>query len=78
MRNLFCHCEYIKIETRKRLTQKHFETIIVFKKYKNLWEYSQESISRAVSKNDRKFSSIYIRIEGYEVEEKRIKGKNNK
>ena len=51
---LFSHCKYIKTETRNRLTTKHFEDIIFLKSNRDLWENSQQLISRVISQTKKK------------------------
>ena len=45
---LFSHCKYIKIETRNRLTPQFFKAITFLKSIRELWENSQQLISRAI------------------------------
>ena len=46
---LFSYCKYIKTETRIRLTPQLFEAITFSKSNTELWENSQQLISRAIS-----------------------------
>ena len=74
---LFSHCKYIKIETRNRLTPQLFEAINFLKSNREIWENSQQLISRAISMSKMKNSRVYKRMEGDETEKKRMNGDNN-
>ena len=74
---LFSHCKYIKTETRNRLTPQLFETITFLKSNRELWENSQQLISRAISMSKMENSRAYKRMEEDDTEEKRMIGENN-
>ena len=74
---LFSHCKNIKTETRNRLTSQIFEAITFLKSNRELWENSQQLISRAISMSKIKNSRAYKRMEEDEIEEKRMNGDNN-
>ena len=74
---LFNHCKYIKIETRNRLTLQLFEAITFLKSNREIWENSQQLISRAISMSKMENSRAYKRMEEDETEEKRMNGDNN-
>ena len=74
---LFSHCKYIKTETRKRLTPQLFEAVIILKSNRELWENSQQLISRAISMSKTENSRAYKRKEEDEPKEKRMNGDNN-
>ena len=59
---LFSHCKYIKTETRNRLTPQLFEAINFLKSNRELWENSQQLISRAISMS--KMENILVHIKG--------------
>ena len=71
------HCKHIKIETRNRLTPQFFKAITFLKSIRELWENSQQLISRAILMNKIENSRAYIKIEEDETEENRINGDNN-
>ena len=75
---LFSHCKYIKTETRNRLTPQLFEAITFLKSNRELWENSQQLISRAISMSKMENFRAYKRMEEDETEEKRMNGDNNK
>ena len=74
---LFSHCKYIKTETRNRLTPQLFEAITFLKSNRELWENSQQLISRTISMSKMENFRAYKRIEEDETEEKRMHGDNN-
>ena len=74
---LFSHCKYIKTETRNRLTPQLFEAITFLKSNRELWENSQQLISRAISMSKMENFRAYKRMEEDETEEKRMNGDNN-
>ena len=74
---LFSHCKYIKTETRNRLTPQLFEAINFLKSNRELWENSQQLISRAISMSKMENFHAYKRMEEDETEEKRMIGDNN-
>ena len=74
---LFSHCKYIKKETCNRLTPQLFEAINFLKSNRELWENSQQLISRAISMSKMKRSRAYRRMEENETEEKRMNGDTN-
>ena len=74
---LFSHFKYIKTETRNRLTSQLFEAVTFFKSNKELWENSQQLISRAISMSKMENYRAYKRMEEDETEEKRMNGDNN-
>ena len=74
---LFSHCKYIKAETGNRLTLQLFEAITFLKSNRELWENSQQLISRAISMSKMENFRAYKRIEEDETEEKRMNGDNN-
>ena len=69
---LFSHCKYIKTETRNRLTPQLFEAINFLKSNRELWENSQQLISRAISMSKMENSRAYKRMEEDDTEEKRM------
>ena len=74
---LFSHCKYIKTETRNRLTPQLSEAITFLKSNRELWENSQQLISRAISMSKIKNSCAYKRMGEDETEEKGMNGDNN-
>ena len=74
---LFSHCKYIKTETRNRLTPQIFEAIAFLKGNRELWENSQQLISRAILMNKMKIFRAYKRMEEDGTEEKSMNGDNN-
>ena len=74
---LLSHCKYIKTETRHSLTPQLFEAINFLKINRNLWENSQQSITRAISMSETENSRAYKRMEEDKTEEKRMNGDNN-
>ena len=74
---LSSHCKYIKTETRNRLTPQLFEAITFLKSNRELWENSQQLISRAISMSEIENSRAFKRMEEDETEEKRINGDNS-
>ena len=75
---LFSHYKYIKTEIRNRLTPQLFEAITFLKSNREIWENSQQLISRAISMSKMENSRAYKRMEEDETEEKRMNGDNNK
>ena len=76
-RELFSHYKYIKIETRNRLTPQIFEATTFLKSNKELWENSQQLISRAISMSKMEKFRACKSMEDNEIEEKRMNGDNN-
>ena len=74
---LCSHYKYIKTETRKRLTPQLFKAITFLKSNRELWENSQQLISRAISVSKTENSRSYKRKEEDETKEKRMNGDNN-
>ena len=74
---LFSRYKYIKTETRNRLTPQLFEAINFLKSNRELWENSQQLISRAISMSKMENSRAYKRMEEDDTEEKRMNGENN-
>ena len=74
---LFSHCKYIKTETRNRLTPQPFEAITFLKSNREIWENSQQLISRAISMSKTENFRAYKRMEEDETEGKRMSGDNN-
>ena len=74
---LFSHCKHFKTETRHTLTPQLFEAINFLKSNRELWEYSQQLISRAISMSKMENSRAYKRMEEDDTEEKRMNGENN-
>ena len=74
---LFSHCKYIKTETRNWLTPQLFEAITLLKSNRELWENSQQLISRAILMSKMENFRAYKRMEEDETEEKRMNGDNN-
>ena len=74
---LFSHCKYIKTETRNRLTPQLFEAITFLKSNRELWENSQQLISRAISMSEIENSRAFKRMEEDDTGEKRMNGENN-
>ena len=73
---LFSHCKYVKTETRNRLTPQLFEVFNFLKSNRELWENSQQLISRAISMSKMENSRAYKRMEEDDTEEKRLNGEN--
>ena len=63
--------------TRNRLTPQRFEAITSLKSIRELWENSQQLISRAISMSKMENFRAYKRMEEDEAEEKRMNGDNN-
>ena len=59
------------------MTPQLFEAITFLKSNRELWENSQQLISRAISMSKIEFSRAYKRMEEDETEEKRLNGDNN-
>ena len=74
---LFSHCKYIITEIRNRLTPQLFEAITFLNSNRELWENSQQLISRAISMSKIENSRAYKRMEEDETEEKKMNGDNN-
>ena len=74
---LLSHCKYIKTETRHSLTPQLFEAINFLKSNRELWENSQQLISRAISISKMENFRAYKRVEEDKTKEKRTNGDNN-
>ena len=59
------------------MTPQLFEAINFLKSNRELWENSQQLISRAISMSKMENSRAYKRMEEDETEEKRMNGDNN-
>ena len=59
------------------MTQQLFEAITFLKSKRELWENSQQLISRAISMSKMKKSRTYRRMEENETGEKRMNGDTN-